>query len=217
MNSLRQNLKRLTPQPLWRAARDSWLALKHGLAWPNATLHPLRRQSIARLAALTDAHRSQRAFILGNGPSLRKTDVSKLERESTFGMNRVYLAFPEWGFQTSYFVSVNDLVIEQSAVEIEALNMPKKGRKNWATRVFVQQLADIWRKAHGEWPTQTFDRAEKKWVGPFHDFVRLCCKLFNASGAGLEDEIKEALFHIGELAREARKRAEGAAASGTGK
>ena len=136
MNLLRQNIKRLTPQPIWRAGRDSWLAVKHGLLWPSATFHPLRRMSIARLAALKDAHRGQRAFILGNGPSLGKTDVIKLENEFTFGMNRVYLAFEEWGFQTSLLVSVNDLVIEQSASEIEALKLPKF--LSWRSRAFIK-------------------------------------------------------------------------------
>ena len=33
-------------------------------------------------------------------------------------MNRIYLMFPELGFPTTYFLSVNSLVIEQCAEEI---------------------------------------------------------------------------------------------------
>jgi len=40
-------------------------------------------------------------------------------------MNRVYILFPELGFTTTYFLSINDLVIEQCAEEILALPMPK--------------------------------------------------------------------------------------------
>ena len=40
-------------------------------------------------------------------------------------MNRIYLAFPEMGFPTSFFVSINDLVIEQTAADIQGLKMPK--------------------------------------------------------------------------------------------
>lgn len=94
-----------------------------------------------RLAELKDAHRGQRAFILGNGPSLRRTDVSLLANEHTFGLNRVYLAFPQWGFQTSYFVSVNDLVIEQSAAEISQLPMPKF--LAWRARRYIAPVADV--------------------------------------------------------------------------
>jgi hypothetical protein len=52
-------------------------------------------------------------------------DLRPLEREFTFGLNRIYLIYPEWGFTTSFLVSVNDLVIEQSAEEMRALELPK--------------------------------------------------------------------------------------------
>ncbi|MEN8243256.1 MAG: 6-hydroxymethylpterin diphosphokinase MptE-like protein, partial [Chloroflexota bacterium] len=78
-----------------------------------------------RLAKYKDLHKGERCVIIGNGPSLNKTDVSKIKDEYTFGMNRIYLAFPDWGFETSYFTSVNDLVIEQCAADIEKLSMPK--------------------------------------------------------------------------------------------
>ncbi len=92
---------------------------------PSAYLHPWRRASIRRLAALKDARKGQRAFIIGNGPSLKQTDLSKLRNEFTFGLNRIYLMFPELGFPTSCLVSINDLVIEQCAAEMAALEIPK--------------------------------------------------------------------------------------------
>jgi hypothetical protein len=52
-------------------------------------------------------------------------DLSLLKNEFTFGMNRLYMAFPEMGFSTSYFVSMNDLVAEQCARDFEGLAMPK--------------------------------------------------------------------------------------------
>jgi hypothetical protein len=89
-----------------------------------ATFHPLRRESISRVAKLKDIHKGERCFIIGNGPSLKNTDLSKLKNEVTFGMNRVYLAFDEWGFSTSYLVSVNSLVIEQCADDFLGLDVP---------------------------------------------------------------------------------------------
>jgi hypothetical protein len=56
---------------------------------------------------------------------LKRTDVSKLKDEYTFGMNRIYPAFSDWGFQTSFLVSVNSLVIEQCYQDFQALQMPK--------------------------------------------------------------------------------------------
>jgi len=56
---------------------------------------------------------------------LKSTDVSKLKDEFTFGMNRIYLAFDEWGFRTSFLVCVNSLVIEQVYQDFQQLEMPK--------------------------------------------------------------------------------------------
>lgn len=80
---------------------------------------------MARLAGLKDKYRGERCFIIGNGPSLKDTDVSKLKDEYTFGMNRIYLAFDDWGFQTSFLVCVNSLVIEQVYQDFQQLKMPK--------------------------------------------------------------------------------------------
>ena len=118
-------LKKITPQPLWNAARQGVALARHLPEMPGAYLHPWRRRSMAQLAALKDKYRGERCFIIGNGPSLRKTDVSHLQNEFTFGMNRVYLAFEEWGFRTSFLVSVNDLVIEQCVDDFLALDMPR--------------------------------------------------------------------------------------------
>lgn len=122
---MRTRLKQLTPEFVWNAGRAAYFGLLHARQWPQARFHPWRRASIRRLEALKNHYEGERCFIIGNGPSLKHTDISKLENEYTFGLNRIYLAFEEWGFETSFFVSVNDLVIEQTAAEIAALAIPK--------------------------------------------------------------------------------------------
>src|SRR5512143_3750371 len=109
------------PAPLLGTARETYLALRRlPDAW-GAYLHPWRRASISRLSALRDAYRGQRAFIVGNGPSLRDTDLGLLQHDFTFGLNRIYLMFPSLGFETSCLVSVNDLVVEQCVQEMQDL------------------------------------------------------------------------------------------------
>lgn len=122
---MRQALKNITPTPLWNAARDAYIALQNAALWPAATFHPWRRQSIRFLSAFKDKHRGQRCFIIGNGPSLKQTDLSQLKNEVTFGMNRFYLMYPELGFTTTYYMCINSLVIEQCADDIRALPIPK--------------------------------------------------------------------------------------------
>ena len=88
-------------------------------------MHPWRRESIRKLNLLKDAHKGERCFLIGNGPSLKHTDLSLLKNEFSFGFNRIFLAAEELNFTPSCLVSINDLVIEQSAQEFRALEMPK--------------------------------------------------------------------------------------------
>lgn len=125
MSELRQKLKSIIPSPLWRVARNTYITMQHAAMWPQATFHPWRHASIQRLGEYHNKHRGQRCFLIGNGPSLKQTDMSRLKGEFTFGTNRIYLMFPELGFTTTYFLSINSLVIEQCAEEIRALPIPK--------------------------------------------------------------------------------------------
>jgi hypothetical protein len=71
------------------------------------------RRSLSRLRSLHNTHVGKQCFVVGNGPSLRQTDLAPLRYEFTFGMNRVYLLFDELGFTTSVLTCVNRHVIEQ--------------------------------------------------------------------------------------------------------
>jgi hypothetical protein len=122
---MKQSLKSIIPTPMLQFARNSYDAFRRLPQLPAAYLHPWRRESIRRLTGLKDIHKGKRAFIIGNGPSLKQTDLAKLKNEFTFGMNRIYLLFPELGFTSTYFCSINDLVIEQFNTDILALPMPK--------------------------------------------------------------------------------------------
>ena len=125
MNHLKETLKNTIPAPLWGALRAGRDALVTASQWPGAALHPWRRDTIQRLRPLKDTHKGQRCFILGNGPSLRQTDLKRLKNEYTIGLNRIFMAFAEMGFSTSCYVSINDLMVEQSAEEIQKLRMPR--------------------------------------------------------------------------------------------
>ena len=123
--SIRQRIKQAFPTPIWHVVNSARYAVQRAAQWPEATFHPLRRSSIQLLSAYKDAYRGERCFIIGNGPSLKNMDLSRLHNEVTFGMNRIYLQFPELGFTTTYFVTVNNLVIEQFTSDILGLSIPR--------------------------------------------------------------------------------------------
>lgn len=128
------NIRRRITAPYW------W--------WHNRASHQLaallstrRRKSVAMIGSFRNKHQGERCFILGNGPSLKNTDLSLLKNEITFGMNRIYLIFPEIGFPTSYYLAINTLVIEQCANEIMALEIPCF--VSWRGRKWLRSDPDI--------------------------------------------------------------------------
>lgn len=135
---MKELIKKILPRPVLSVVRDTLDGLKRSHEIPDAYFHPWRIQSRKSLEQFHHIHQGKRCFILGNGPSLKQTDLTKLKNEYTFGMNRIYLAFDDMGFKTSYYVSVNDLVIEQCANEILDLQIPRfvswRAGKRWLTQ-----------------------------------------------------------------------------------
>lgn len=135
---MKDQIKKILPVPLLNAGRDTVDFLKRSNEIPEAFFHRWRYISRKGLGQFRNIHQGKRCFILGNGPSLKQTDLTKLKNEYTFGMNRIYLAFDDMGFETSYYVSVNDLVIEQCANEILELKIPRfvswRAGKRWLTQ-----------------------------------------------------------------------------------
>lgn len=72
-----------------------------------------------------DLHKGERCVVMGNGPSLRRIDMSLLAGETTFGLNKIFLMFPDLGWVPTYYCAVNPLVIEQSREDILRSTMPK--------------------------------------------------------------------------------------------
>jgi hypothetical protein len=138
----RQSLKKITPRPIWQLGSDAyWWWHNRGRHRLAQFIDPRWAASARQLKGLANAHPSQRCFIIGNGPSLRRMDLSPLRGEFTFGLNRIYLLFPQLGFSTSCLVAVNDLVIEQCAAEMLTLTLPRFF--TWRSRRWFPREANI--------------------------------------------------------------------------
>jgi len=90
------------------------------------------RHTFKILQPLKNRYVGCRCIVIGNGPSLRSMDLSILKNEYTFGLNRGYLLFDNLGFETSFFVSINKLVLQQFSNEIKKIQAIKF--LNWASR-----------------------------------------------------------------------------------
>lgn len=130
---MRAMLERVLGERRYLGVREAWRRYRYvqGLFAEGSEneIAPLRddrwKQSQARLRQYRDRHKGRRCFIVGNGPSLQKTDLSKLRNEITFGSNRVYLLSEKTSFVPTYYVAVNQHVIHQCANDIQALSMPR--------------------------------------------------------------------------------------------
>jgi len=122
----KEAIKKILPAPIWRAGSQFyWGWYNRGRHEAAKVTSPVWRRNLKRLSAYENIHTGKRAFIIGNGPSLKGMDLRQLKNEITFGSNRIYLMFSEMGFPTTYLVSVNDLVLEQCAQEMAILDIPK--------------------------------------------------------------------------------------------
>ncbi|MBA4385211.1 MAG: hypothetical protein C0410_10790 [Anaerolinea sp.] len=138
---MKKAILRALPEPTANFLRNTKDELSTALEWPNAFLHPWRRDSIQKLQSLKNSHLGEQCVIIGNGPSLRETDLTKLSKVFTFGVNRIYLAFPDMGFSTSCLLSVNSLVIEQCAEDFRALAIPTF--VSWRSRKWIEPAANL--------------------------------------------------------------------------
>lgn len=87
---------------------------------------------MADIRQFQDKHVEQkRCFIVGNGPSLAKMPMELLEKEVSFGMNRISLMFESTTWRPTYFVAVT-ANIRRPAWKKDILQVPKAGITTFA-------------------------------------------------------------------------------------
>ncbi|MFC0408207.1 motility associated factor glycosyltransferase family protein [Roseomonas elaeocarpi] len=72
------------------------------------------------LDGFRNRHAGQRAFVVGNGPSLRNIDMTKLRGQVAFGSNRSFMGYADWGLSFPYWAISDRLQIEMYREEYEA-------------------------------------------------------------------------------------------------
>lgn len=133
---MKKFLKNALPEPAIYSLRNFYDGLKRIPHDIRAMTDPVRQESISSIRQYKNKFSGKRCFIIGNGPSLKKTDMSRLKEEYTFGMNRIFLMFPDIGFPTDFLVSINDLVIEQSARDFQNMDIPRF--VSWRAKEWLQ-------------------------------------------------------------------------------
>lgn len=78
-------------------------------------------EAVSDLSVLKDTRKGERCIILGNGPSLNKTDLSLLQGETVFACNAVHLLFDRIDWRPAYYTCVDSQVLPDRARDIEAM------------------------------------------------------------------------------------------------
>lgn len=73
-----------------------------------------------RILKFKDIHKRKRCFIIGNGPSLRYSDLELLnnKKEICFGVNRIYLSYEFTKWRPDYYVAIDYMVVRNDKLNI---------------------------------------------------------------------------------------------------
>ena len=80
-----------------------------------------RARAPSLLERFKGIHSGQRCFIMGNGPSLNRTDLGLLEGETVFACNSAFLLFDRINWRPAYYTCVDSRVLPDRASDIAAM------------------------------------------------------------------------------------------------
>lgn len=124
-----------------------------------------------KLREFANIYAGRRAFIIGNGPSLNRTDLSRLKGEITFGVNSIFYNFDKMGFKPTFYVVEDKLVAEDRAEEIKALTGTTKIFGTELKYCLTGSLETIWANViydfrdYPDFPNFSKDASKCLWVG----------------------------------------------------
>jgi hypothetical protein len=84
-----------------------------------------KRENLARWEGIKNSFAGQRAFLIGNGPSLNATPLHLLRDEHTICFNRISLMFERWAWRPTFYATVDDRVGPDIADEINGVIVPE--------------------------------------------------------------------------------------------
>lgn len=82
------------------------------------------RTEAPRLEKFHNIHSGEDCFLIGNGPSLNKMDLSLLNDYYTIGLNKIFLLFDKTNLKIDYHVCVNKYVIDQCTNDFLRMQCP---------------------------------------------------------------------------------------------
>lgn len=136
-----------------------------------------------RLAELKDTFRGERCFIVGNGPSLNKHDLSLLKNDKCFGVNSIFYKTELEGFKPTFYTVEDSHVLDDNLEAILKYDVAYKFfLAHYADKVpeakniyFVSADLGFYRKSHpfGGYPRFSRDPADVVFAGQSVTLINL--------------------------------------------
>lgn len=131
---------------------------------------PLRSNE-RRILDYKDAYKGRRMFIIGNGPSLNKLDLSLLKNELTIGVNSIFLAREKLGGLPTHYVVEDLFVAEDRADQINDLRGTQKWFGNYLRHCLNPDPDTLWLNVrmrydnYKNFPYFSKDACRQVWTG----------------------------------------------------
>lgn len=106
----------------------SGLGLKEGVDFVDAVRFAVKEDYETldtRFSGYRDLHAGMRAFLVGNGPSLRMEDLDRLQGEVCFAANKIFLAYESTRWRPSYYCVCDPQVSILNQERIREVDTPK--------------------------------------------------------------------------------------------
>jgi hypothetical protein len=85
-----------------------------------------RRADTKQLKSLHNKYSGQRCFIIGNGPSLNKCDLTKLANEQSFAVNGIFYKTRDMGYKPTFYVVEDSHVMKDNVESINEYDVEHK-------------------------------------------------------------------------------------------
>ncbi|MEM9773217.1 MAG: 6-hydroxymethylpterin diphosphokinase MptE-like protein [Chloroflexota bacterium] len=112
--------------PLYKTGAKNFRKLERRVSSAQYHMSLQGIQSRKRLATWQNKHAGERAFVIGNGPSLNLLDLTLLKDEVSIGCNGLFILFDNMGFVPPYYTCEDKLVGEDRARELNNLKGTNK-------------------------------------------------------------------------------------------
>jgi glycosyltransferase involved in cell wall biosynthesis len=136
-------------------------------------------QNILELEFFQNRYAGDRCFILGNGQSLNKVDISLLKDEFTFGVNSIFLARENMGYAPTFYCVEDTHVASERKNEIQSIDSPVKFFGHYLKNsilpnphnIFLNILMDY--RRYAGFPYFSIDASRRLWVGGTVSYINM--------------------------------------------